>query len=65
MGYLDMVVGDPPDIFKNNLEDVKSNFRLSPFSSLLAIIALKPNLWQKKKIRIGSYFYLKCPKVGF
>ena len=47
MGYLDMVVGDPPDIFKNNLEDVKSNFRLSPFSSLLAIIALKPNFWQK------------------
>ena len=34
----------PPTIFWNALEDVKSNFKHSPFSSLLALIAVKCHL---------------------
>ena len=42
MGYLEWVLGDPLIFLET---PYKINFRPSPFSSLLAIIALKYHFW--------------------
>ena len=55
---------------RNKTEDVKSNFRWSPLSALLAVFALKCPFWPKKLICQDEYLILAkrkqtMPKIWF